>query len=61
MFLSTHHQHWKPLQRTRDQIQSAVRDRPQLTVGGVVAVVALVGFAVWIWPELHRTIRIHRM
>jgi hypothetical protein len=38
-----------------------VRERPRLTIGGIVTIGALIAFGIWIWPEMRRTIRMHRM
>jgi len=38
-----------------------VRERAGLTIGGIVVIGALVALTIWVWPEVQRTIKIHRM
>jgi hypothetical protein len=61
MLMHTSDRTFRPLRQAKDRVENAVRRRPQLSIGGVVAVAAIVAFGIWIWPEVHRTIRIHRM
>jgi len=55
MFMHTPHRMHSLFRQRRDEHAEAK------VVGTVVAVAAIVVFSIWIWPELHRTIRIHRM
>jgi hypothetical protein len=52
--------HRKSCQCRRESAASGRRP-PIATVAGLVAAGLFVGFAIWAWPEVHRTIRIHRM
>jgi len=40
---------------------SAFANHPVWTVMAVVAAAAVIALGIWLWPELRRTIRIHRM
>ena len=50
-----------PLARARDDVYDLIHERPRRSLFGVVAVAGLVMFGLWIWPEIQRTIKIHRM
>ena len=51
----------EPVRRARDEVEDLFYERPRRGIGGLILVVALVAIGIWAWPELHRTIRIHRM
>lgn len=56
MFTHTSRRNHFLARRTRNEDPT-----PTAIAGGVVAVALIVAFGLWVWPELHRTIRIHRM
>jgi hypothetical protein len=49
------------LTRAGDQIQHYVGERPTRSIFGLLLAAILIGIGIWAWPELHRTIHIHRM
>jgi hypothetical protein len=51
----------EPVRHARDQIEHIVRDRPGFSIGGLVLLALLAAIGIWAWPELRRTIHIHRM
>jgi hypothetical protein len=57
MSSSTTHRFMQPLAEVRDRIERA----PKSTIGVVVIAAAVIAIGIWVWPEVQRTIRIHRM
>lgn len=57
MSQSTTRRFTQPLAEVRDRIERA----PKSTIGVVVVAAAVIAIGIWVWPELQRTIRIHRM
>ena len=51
----------EPLRTARDEVDEFVRERPKSSIFGILLAVGLIGLGIWGWPELHRTIHIHRM
>jgi hypothetical protein len=49
------------LRRAERGVEDFLRQRPKSGIGGALLVVLLVAIGVWVWPELKRTIHIHRM
>jgi hypothetical protein len=47
----------EPLAQVRERIEKV----PKSAVGLVVGVALVVAIGIWVWPEIQRTIRIHRM
>jgi hypothetical protein len=47
----------RPLAEVRQRIECA----PKRTIGVVVAAAVVIAIGIWVWPEVQRTIRIHRM
>jgi hypothetical protein len=48
---------WKPVNRAGE----FVRETPKRGLAAIVILGLLVAVGIWGWPELHRTIRMHRM
>lgn len=46
--------------RALESFRHMSHERPKSIVG-IIFVAALVALGIWAWPELQRTIRIHRM
>jgi hypothetical protein len=42
-------------------LESLVRARPKGSIGGLLVLLLLVGIGIWAWPEIKRTVQIHRM
>lgn len=61
MHLRTSNRLLSPITHAGHGVGSMVRERPRLTIGGIVTIGALIAFGIWIWPEMRRTIRMHRM
>ena len=57
MLSSTHKRLTRPLAQVTERIQN----NPNRTLGIVVAAAMVLAVGIWIWPDLKRTIRIHRM
>jgi hypothetical protein len=56
--LSTTRKHWpRPLAQVTERIQN----NPRSTISIAASAAVIVAVGVWIWPDLKRTIRIHRM
>ena len=51
----------EPVRHAGDQIQDLVRHKSRFGIGGLVFLGLLVALGVWAWPELHRTVHMHRM
>ena len=51
----------EPVRRAGAELESYVREKPRRSIGGMIFVGLLVALGIWAWPEIHRTIRIHRM
>jgi hypothetical protein len=49
------------LGEARDEVADYVREHPRRSIGGLILIALLGAFAIWVWPEFHRTVRIHRM
>jgi hypothetical protein len=49
------------LRRAREDVEDFVHRHPRRSFGGIILLALFGAFAIWIWPELHRTARIHRM
>jgi len=51
----------KPVRRAGEEIQEYVRERPRQGIAGILLIGVLVALGIWAWPEIHRTVHIHRM
>jgi hypothetical protein len=51
----------EPVRRAGAELEAYIADKPKRSIGGVILVGLLIAFGIWVWPEVHRTIRIHRM
>jgi hypothetical protein len=56
--LSTTPKRWT---RPLAQVTERIENYPKRTLGIVAAAAVVVAVGIWIWPDLKRTIRIHRM
>jgi hypothetical protein len=48
---------WHP----SEELPHVYQRRPALGIGGIILIGCLVALGVWAWPEVQRTMRIHRM
>lgn len=51
----------RPVRHARDEVVEYVTERPRRSIAGIVILGLLIGLGIWAWPELHRTVHIHRM
>ena len=51
----------RPIRRASDEIADYVTEQPRRSIAGIVILALLIGLGIWAWPELHRTVHIHRM
>ena len=51
----------RPAYRAKDQAADYLSERPKSSIAGIILLGLLVAIGIWAWPELHRTIHIHRM
>ena len=51
----------RALSRAHEDVQDFVQRSPRRSIGALILVALLGAFAFWVWPEFHRTMRIHRM
>ena len=47
--------------RARGDVQDFVQRHPRRSIGGLILFALFGAFLIWVWPEMHRTARIHRM
>ncbi|HTL31221.1 MAG TPA: hypothetical protein VL282_18460 [Tepidisphaeraceae bacterium] len=51
----------RPRHSAYEEIEEYVRERPKRSIAGLLFIGALVAIGIWAWPELRRTVHIHRM
>ena len=51
----------RPFSNARDEVASTFGRTSGWSIFGVVLALALIAVGVWAWPEVQRTIRMHRM
>ena len=51
----------EPIRNARDQIEQFAHEKPKLGIGALIILGLLVAIGIWGWPELRRTIHMHRM
>jgi hypothetical protein len=61
MHLKTSRHFFDPVSRAAGDVRHYISERPKRSLGSLVFMGLLVWFGIWIWPEVKRTIRIHRM
>jgi hypothetical protein len=49
------------LGQARKDVSQFVHRHPRRSIGGLILLALFGAFAIWVWPEFHRTVRIHRM
>ena len=50
-----------PIRHAHRDIEDFVHHRPRSSLGGLIFLGILVALGVWAWPEIRRTVHIHRM
>ena len=51
----------RPFSNSREEIASTLSRTSGWSIAGVLFALALIALGVWAWPEMQRTIRMHRM